>query len=1120
MEMATPILRIKLHPPENNGWIPRENHQQLRQEILNHRLTTVTAGPGYGKSALVAQTLANLTPNLVWYRQDKNDLDPSTLLSYLCAGIADHHPAFDFPLPDNLTELMACQEKGTALLKTFLIALEPVSNDTLVIVFDDFHTVQESSPLRDTLCTLLRYAPSEIHMVIISREQINLPLSSLRAEQQLKELQAEDLLFSLKETRTLFDDRFGLQLDQEQLERLTLQYSGWITGLILLGQSLKRRGAGKLVNYLEAACTLPVTIHDYFNEVVFQPLDTPLKTFLLETALIDSLEVDFCQELTARCDSDEVLKSLLCRGLFTECKQDSDRFRYHPLLQTFLRQKLADNLNQDEVRAQHLEIATLYEKRGEMVEALQHYLAGGDDASLCRLLDQVGQSLFQEGHFDLLNDCLCQMTTETLAGYPQVECLRGRLLGFFGNPANAAQAYQSALCTFREQDDQQGIQQCLMEIAISNYHIGEMALAAEMLADLLAMTDLSEEMRIEAAGYQIFLTAYLKDQPQWQELYSGAATVLDEINALPLNSRQRAWLDVYRGYAFNAVGERTRALETGRSVAWRLQELRGEHGVHSCYALIANVCFYLQRFEEGLEWAEKGIALLTQGSEDFLRQPARSSPSGSRVRGTQDTVLPLLLHHAANNAFGLGKNAEAIAYARQSATGFRAMGVKWGEAWALNMLSTAYAQKGDLVLAEQSSLAALDCYQGLNLPRIEGSIKGNLSVYLIAKGRYQEALPLLEAAERTFTPKHLASWVDLWYANYHWRQNREKGRRRLHRALTLFDRNQDYGILAERHWIIPLLVDSYARGQFRNYIMKVLRLLGDDALRQMKDLLIEQATAETKSAVANLLRELPKPAPPGLKISMLGQFRVTIGEQELPGSSWRNRKARTLLQYLAHELTKGYIAREVLTELLWPEGDPKKTKNLFHVAMTALRKVLEPDLPEGVPSAYISRSGEAYRLQLGDGGYVDLHEFSKRLAQAQKESSASQALKLRIECLTDYHGELLAEDPYCEWCFESRHRLQQEYLNTIEKIMRHYAEHEDFSQCIGYAESYLEVDPTAESIYRELMSFHARTGNLQMVAVCLKRCRENLQNKLDCLPEQKTEQLARDLLGDAFPSIQ
>jgi DNA-binding SARP family transcriptional activator len=1114
MEKGTPILRVKLHPPVNNGWILRERHQQLGQGILNHRLTTVTAGPGFGKSALVAQALSGLISNLLWFRLDETDREPSTFLDYLCANISNRHPSFNFPLPDNLSVLLTCQETLADLLKRFLVALESVSEDGLVIVFDDFHTVQESSPLRETFSILLRYAPPEVHFVVNSRATITLPLSRLRAEQQLLELGITDLHFFPEETRALFIKQFGLQLEEVHLEQLSRYYQGWVTGLILLGQSLERLEPGQQSKYLETKGPLPQSVHDYFKEIVFQQLDQHQKTFLLRTALIDLLEVDFCNELTTHNDSGEILKSLFSSGIFTECQHEQYKYRYHPLFKSFLRQQLSLVTSPVEIREQHREAAALHENRGEIVGALQHYLEAEDHATLCRLLNQEGQRLFQEGRFDLLNDCLNPLNAELLAGHPQVECLRGRLLGFFGDPTAAAQAYRNALCVFKEQNNRRGIQQSLMEIAINSYHIGEMAQAAEMLGNLLAMEDLSEEMRIEAAGYQIFLAAYLKDQPKWQSLYNRAAAELDEVETLPLNSRQKAWLDVYRGYAFNAIGERTRALETGLSVAWRLRELQGEHGVHSCYALIANVCFYLQRFEEGLEWAEKGVALITQGTDAFERQPARSSPSGSRVRGTQDTVLPLLLHHAANNAFGLGQKAKAIAYALQSATSFRAMGVKWGEAWALNMLSTAYAQRGDLALAEQSSLAALDCYRGLNLPRIEGSIKGNLSVYMIAKGRYPEALQLLEAVERTFTAKHLASWIDLWYANYYWRQNREKGRRRLHQALTLFDKNQDYGILAERHWVIPLLVDSYSRDQFRNYTMTILRIIGNDALEQVKAMLTKQTTTETKNAVTNLLRELPKPAPPGLSISLLGQFRVTVGEREVAGSNWRNRKARILLQYLAHELPKGYIAREVLTELLWPEGDPKKTKNRFHVAMTALRKVLEPDLPDGVPSSYISRSGEAYRLQLGEDGYVDLHEFTKKLSRAQKESKPTQALKLRIEALSDYLGELLAEDPYCEWCSESRYRLQQEYLDTIKRVMRHFDEQGDFTRCIDYAESYLAVDPTAEPIYRALMTYHTQSGNLQMVTTCLNRCRINMQNELDCRPEEKTERLASQLLAN------
>lgn len=1112
---SLPLLRVKLLPPPTDGLISCEKSDQFSQDILNHRLTTITAGPGYGKSALIGQALSLLEVNSLYLRLDETDCDLSVFLNYLCVGIREKDPAFDFRLPDNLPDLLSDPASRNALLYKLLLSLEVVSAAGLVIVLDDFHTVQQNAEIKTTLTLLLRDAAPRLRFVLISRTPILLPFARMRAGRQLKELVRADLTFSPAEILELFARQFALSLEDQQVEGLSQTYQGWIAGLILLAQTLQGQNSGELKNSLAPTSPLPQPIYEYFSEQVYQSLSVRLKDFLQKTALLNTLEVDFCLKLTARNDSKTILQSLCNQNLFVERQTGADTYSYHPLFQRFLRQQLVEEFSPAGVCQEHRKVALLYEDRAEIGDALQQYLAAGDESSLCRLLDQEGEQLFQDGQFQLLEDCMAPLSSWHLADYPRIEFLQGKLRGFFGAPAVAAQAYRRALRIFEKLNDRHGIQLCLLEIAISYYHVGEMDQAANFLDRLLALPDIVEDLQIEAAGYLIFIAANLKDQPQWQDLYPKAVATLDKIDTKPLTFSQKAWLDVYRGYVLNSLGEREQALELGRSVAWRLQELAGEKEVHGCYALIAHLCFYTQRFEEGLEWAEKGISLLSEATDDCGRQLARSSPSGSRERGTQDMALPLLLHHAANNAFALGKIAESIAYARQSVASFRAMGVRWGEAWALNVLSIAYTQQGDLALAEQSLLAGLECSQGLSRPRMEGTLKGNLSVVLIARGRHEEALPLLKAAERTLTPKHLARWVDLWYANYYWQLNREKGRRRLRRALTLFDTSQDYGILAEQHWIVPLLVDSFARGQFRNYILAVLRRIGVDARQQLKKLLTAQATPKLKSAVASLLRELPKPAPFGLKISLLGSFRLSIGEREVTSKGWRNHKARTLLQYLAHELPNGYISREILTELLWPEADPLKTRNRFHVAMTTLRKILEPDLPEGVPSSYISRSGETYRLQLGDSGCVDVHNFKERLARARKEVDPTQSCKLYNEALSNYSGDLLAEDPYCDWASESRYQLRREYLNCLEKLMQHYEKQGDISRCIGYAENYLAIEPTAEPVFRDLMAYHARNGNLLMVATCLNRCRENMQNELDCQPDEKTVHLARQLLAEA-----
>ena len=91
-----------------------------------------------------------------------------------------------------------------------------------------------------------------------------------------------------------------------------------------------------------------------------------------------------------------------------------------------------------------------------------------------------------------------------------------------------------------------------------------------------------------------------------------------------------------------------------------------------------------------------------------------------------------------------------------------------------------------------------------------------------------------------------------------------------------------------------------------------------------------------------------------------------------PQEIWKSEKAKALLKYLTLNRNKGYISKDLLLELIWPDQDPDVTSNRFHVALSTIRKTLEPDLPRGKPSSYLLRKGNSYRLEIGSDGSIDI----------------------------------------------------------------------------------------------------------------------------------------------------
>lgn len=262
----------------------------------------------------------------------------------------------------------------------------------------------------------------------------------------------------------------------------------------------------------------------------------------------------------------------------------------------------------------------------------------------------------------------------------------------------------------------------------------------------------------------------------------------------------------------------------------------------------------------------------------------------------------------------------------------------------------------------------------------------------------------------------------------------------------------------------------------------------------------------------NTILELQSPS---LKVYMFGKFRVFQGEQEILDKRWKSKKAQMMFKYLLYHRPKGYLKKDVLMELSWPEDDPAKTSKRFHVALASMRKTLEPKITRGTPSAYISRSADAYRIDIGDEGYVDVDNFKEELKLSQKAKNTEESIGHILKAEAIYGGDFLEEDLYVQWCDEERERFKEEYLQLLEEIIKYYHVKNDYEKCIYYANKYLKTDRYAESIYQLLMIYYSKIGNNAMVNKIFKRCKDNIIKGLDCPVSKKTEKLYHELTSDS-----
>ena len=246
---------------------------------------------------------------------------------------------------------------------------------------------------------------------------------------------------------------------------------------------------------------------------------------------------------------------------------------------------------------------------------------------------------------------------------------------------------------------------------------------------------------------------------------------------------------------------------------------------------------------------------------------------------------------------------------------------------------------------------------------------------------------------------------------------------------------------------------------------------------------------------------------------MLGPFSISINNRVLDLSACKSAKALTILKYLAAHPEAGFISREVLIELLWPEEDIRKTGKRFNMAMSSLRRLLEPDLPPKAPSSFIRRKKDRYCLGRPGQVTTDVHLFLEALRTAEtceKEASGT-GLSSRLEAEDCYAGAFLAEDPYEEWCIPMRASLEKRHLRNLWAVLNHFENRGDNDAAIDYGRKILAVDPYDEKAYERLMGLYNNAGRPSDIAMTFQAYRDKM-HLMDCPVDPRMADLYEKLI--------
>ncbi|HZD09885.1 MAG TPA: LuxR family transcriptional regulator, partial [Candidatus Binatia bacterium] len=239
---AYELLSTKLVPPQpRTSLTTRPRLLSRLNDGLSKKVTLISAPAGFGKTTLAGEWIAQRRehdelPSLAWVSLDEGDNDPVRFWRYVLTACR----AYDGDAGETSLALLnrSPQPPFEALLTRFINEVARVPG-RMVLALEDYHLIT-SRQIHETLVFFIDNAPATLHLLLLTRSDPPLPLARLRAYNELNELRAIDLRFTMEEVHNFLKTAVSFPLSKAAAARLAQRTEGWAAGLRLVALAVQR----------------------------------------------------------------------------------------------------------------------------------------------------------------------------------------------------------------------------------------------------------------------------------------------------------------------------------------------------------------------------------------------------------------------------------------------------------------------------------------------------------------------------------------------------------------------------------------------------------------------------------------------------------------------------------------------------------------------------------------------------------------------------------------------------------------------------------------------------------------------------------------------------------------
>ena len=985
---------------------------RLEQRLSpNTRVVSIVAGPGYGKTVLAARLYSAWAGPKFWYSLDAADADLAVLVSHMDAGVR----ALGIPLPEfdasNAAALGSPKEIASRFAEGFSDSPNPV-----LLVFDDVHVLEKSRSLA-ALDELVKRCSQGTVTFVLSGRSMPVALGTIATAAQLESIVASDLAFNDSETLAYL--RLAVQEKiSDSLVRFAAQAEGWAAGLTLIASSARKGvalGETPSEGLTPNEASLPPASSDEMRHYLFDYLASEVLTdltpgerqFLLDTSILEQLEVELCDALAGTTVSRQILASFTDRGLFVARRSD-DAYTYHQLFREFLRHNLERVTPVEHVAALHKRAADVFAARGDARQAISHYLEAGDVEAAVGSLEAAALDMLRMGLISSVERVLRRIHPDRVRTSPILMTVLGRVQRERGEWDNALQTLDVAIAGARSARQFDVLAEAVRTCAPILGSRGEFDRLREMLDEALSSSDQLPESSL--SSLRMTLAAVHVEADELDE----ALAIYRDITPLIVARGDLA----AHGLVLHNTGVahlRRGDIYTGLSLYERALKLKEQAGQHVSKLTTLGDLIYVKTLLGDLDEAERLVDTLVSQATDIgathivtraLEQRGALKLLRGDIDGAQDLLrraqasadpadmilMPEIEHGLAKCAFIKRNFAEADALCAHACANLGSLGRHQQLAPILITRSQVLAASGDTAMSiKLAEEAIVTCAQGANA-LVEATTTLEAAAILAAHANAR-GVPDAERIDRCAAEAASTAIALVYQRDY---------RFLLHAKADVFERLRPH----LRRWGIG----------------------------------------------SALLPEQKVELPSSLRVEALGGLRVFVEGKEVSPESWKRRRALDVFAYLVSQRGRP-VARARLIDLWWPESDADAAHDSLRVAISAIRKVV---------GDVIKYESNAYRFAAPPNTVIDVVVFDELLDQARQAVASGDSEVARrtfVSAVDLYRGDFLEGMQEGGWQWHERERLRAACIEALRWIAQDREAARDATGLRLAVERILEIAP-------------------------------------------------------------